>query len=113
MQLQLVDALGDGGVRPRQEARAHAIGDLAEPQIEARRLYLIGSKRRCGTNPTRVGQRRDHVVGQNAFGLDMLESGVAKAGTIASSSGGPLSIPDRRLDGKARRPHDRIYPVVI
>ena len=41
VQLQLVDALGDGGARPGQEARAHAVGDLAEPQVEARRLDLV------------------------------------------------------------------------
>ena len=54
VQLQFVDALGDGGVRPGQEARAHAIGDLAEPQVEARGLDLVlhefvfgaGSRRR-------------------------------------------------------------------
>jgi hypothetical protein len=45
--------------------------------------------------------------------LVMFESGVAKAGTIASPNGGPPSIADSRLDGKARRQHDPIYPVVI
>ena len=40
VQLQFVDALGDRRAGPGQEAGAHAIGDVAEPQIEARRLDL-------------------------------------------------------------------------
>ena len=37
----MLDALRDGGVAG-QEARAHAIGDVAEAQIEARGLDLVG-----------------------------------------------------------------------
>jgi len=62
MQLQFVDATGDRG-GPRQEARAHAIGDPAEPQIEARRLDLTGDEIRFGQNSAAGGQRRDHAVG--------------------------------------------------
>ena len=40
VQLQFVDALGDGRAGTGQEAGAHAIGDVAEAQIEARRLDL-------------------------------------------------------------------------
>ena len=68
VQLELVDALGDRGLRPGQKACAHAIGHLAEPQIEARRLNLIGREIARGTNPTALRELRDHVVGQNALG---------------------------------------------
>ena len=68
MQLQIVDALGDRGARPRQEARAHAIGDLAEPQIEARRLDLIGREIARRDDPAGFRKLGDHVIGQDAFG---------------------------------------------
>ena len=41
VQLQFVDAPSHRG-RAGQKARAHAIGHLAQPQIEARRLDLVG-----------------------------------------------------------------------
>ncbi len=44
VQLQFVDALGDRGARSGQKARAHAKGDLAEPQIEAGGLDLVGDE---------------------------------------------------------------------
>ena len=44
MQLQLVDALGDGGAGAGQKTRAHPVGDAAQPQIEARRLDLAFDK---------------------------------------------------------------------
>ena len=40
MQLQVLDTLGDSGAGTGQEARADAKGDVAEPQVEARRLDL-------------------------------------------------------------------------
>ncbi len=66
MQLQVVDALGDGGVRPRQEARAHAKGDLAEPQVEARGLDLVLHEFVFGEDRAVADQRADHLVGQDA-----------------------------------------------
>ena len=42
VQLERRDALGDGLLGAGQKARAHAIGDVAEPQVEARRLHLVG-----------------------------------------------------------------------
>ena len=56
-----------GGARPGQEARAHAVGDLAEPQVEARRLDLVGDEIAAGRIAPLLGQRRDHVIGQDAF----------------------------------------------
>jgi hypothetical protein len=41
MQLQSVDTLGHRGA-PGQEARAHAVGHFAQPQIEAGGLDLVG-----------------------------------------------------------------------
>jgi len=69
VQLQLGNALGHRGLRPGQEARPHAEGDLAETQVEARRLDLIGRELARGMNPTALRKLRDHLVGQNAFGL--------------------------------------------
>ena len=69
VQLQFVDTLSHRG-RPGQEARAHAIGHLAQPQIEARRLDLVGHEIGRWQNPAVGGQRRDHAVGQNALVLD-------------------------------------------
>ena len=57
-------------VRPRQETRAHAVGDLAQPQVEARRLDLVGDELVFGQNPAVRGERRDHAVGQNALVVD-------------------------------------------
>ena len=42
VELELGKLVAHGRVRPRQEARADAIGDLAEPEIEACRLDLVG-----------------------------------------------------------------------
>ena len=67
VQLEFVDALGDRGLRPGQKARADAIGHLAEPQVEARRLNLIGREFAHGTNPTALRERGDHVIGQDAL----------------------------------------------
>ena len=46
MQLQPVELFGDGDCRAGQEARAHALGACAEPEVEARRLDLVGVERR-------------------------------------------------------------------
>jgi len=61
--------LGNRG-RAGQEARAHAIGHLAQPQIEARRLDLVGHEVGRGQNPAGSGERRDHAVRQNALVFD-------------------------------------------
>ena len=45
VQLEVVDALGDRRVRPRQKTRAHPEGNVGQSEIQARRLDLIGHKR--------------------------------------------------------------------
>ncbi|OIQ68901.1 hypothetical protein GALL_495010 [mine drainage metagenome] len=68
VQLQLVDALGHRGARPRQEARPDPIGNVPETQIEARRLDLALDKRVGREDQASIGHRRDHAVGQDAIG---------------------------------------------
>ena len=75
VQLQLVDPLGHRGARPRQETRAHPVGDVAEAQIEARRLDLAFDKRIGRQNQAGVRHRRDHAVGQNAIGVGLKREG--------------------------------------
>ena len=69
VQLELVDPLGDGRAA-RQKTRAHAIGNLAEPKIEAGGLNLIGHELVFRQNRAVCGERRDHAVGQDALVLD-------------------------------------------
>ncbi len=69
VQLQSVDALGNG-CAARQETRAHAVGHLAQPQVEARRLDLVGDELVFGQNTAVRGEHRDHAVGQNALVVD-------------------------------------------
>ncbi len=66
MQLQFVDALGHGGARPGQEARTHAVGDIAEPQVEAGGLDLALHEGIFRQDESGIGHRRDHAVGQNS-----------------------------------------------
>ena len=66
MQLEVIDAFADRGARTGQEARAHAIGDLAQPQVEARRLNLVGIERIGRLDGAAIDERRNHVVRQNA-----------------------------------------------
>ena len=68
VQLELVDALGDRGARAGQEARAHAEGDGAEAQVEARRLDLAGHERLFGEDAAAFSERRNHAVRQDALG---------------------------------------------
>ena len=69
VQLQFIDALGDRRVRARQEARPHPIGDLAETQIDARRLDLVFVRLGGGDDRARLEEGVDHAVGQNALVL--------------------------------------------
>jgi len=69
VQLQLVDAFGNRGAGTGQEARAHAIGDVAETQIEARWLDLAFDEIVCGQDEARFRHRRDHAVGQDTIGV--------------------------------------------
>jgi hypothetical protein len=65
MQLQVVDALGDSRIRPRQEARPHAIGDLAEPQVDARGLDLVVDRLGGGDDRADLDEGRDHAIGHH------------------------------------------------
>ena len=68
MQLQVGDAVGDGVLGAGQKARADAVGDRAEPQIEARGLDLVGIERRAGDDGARRLQRLDEAGGEDAGG---------------------------------------------
>ena len=65
VQLQFVDALGHRCARSGQETRAHAIGDVAEPEVEASRLDLAFDKGIGRQDQACVRHRRDHAVGQD------------------------------------------------
>ena len=110
VQLQLVDALGDRRARPGQEARAHAIGDLAEPQVEARRLDLVGREvARADESPPLVASAAIMWSGRMPLSLDG-ECRAAIRGRAAVPSGAAVSLrskPDcSRLDGKRGRTYD-------
>ena len=64
MQLQLDEPIRDRGAGSGQKTRAHAVGDGAEPQVEAGRLDLAGGERIMRANAAGIRQRRDHAVGQ-------------------------------------------------
>ena len=104
MQLQFGDALGDGGAGAGQKTRAHAIGDGAETQVEARRLDLVGRERIGGHNPALFRQRRDHAVGQNSW-----SEGAKASGTIYPLRSNPM----RGLTPRRARRISAVYPVVI
>ncbi len=67
VEFQFGDPLRDGGARAGQKTGAHAIGDGAETQIEARRLDLIGRERIARHNRAVAFKRRDHAVGQDSL----------------------------------------------
>ncbi len=69
MQLQFVDALGDGGARTGQETGAHPVGDVAEAQVEARGLDLAFDKGIGRQDQARIRHRRNHAVGQDSVGV--------------------------------------------
>ena len=113
---QIVDALGNGRARAGQEARAHAVGHLAEAEVEARRLDLVAIERVGGNDGAAFGERRDHVVGQDAslarckgerHSRALLRDAHlrwARQSFETPTFGGLLrrgqAIPHRRLDGK-------------
>ena len=120
VQLQFVDALGHRRARPGQEARAHPIGDVAEPQIEARRLDLAFDERIGRQNQAGIRHRRDHAVGQNAIGvglkrerhgwvLRMASRAAIQTLKIRTFTGYPMVA----LTERARRNMSMTYPVVI
>ncbi len=62
VQLQFVDALPHGGIRTRQEACPDPIGDLAETQVNARRLDLIIIERASKDNGAGLDERRNQAI---------------------------------------------------
>ena len=57
----------DGAILARQEARADAIGNRAEPQVEARRLHLGGIYGALGgKNLLAIYERMKSLARQNA-----------------------------------------------
>jgi hypothetical protein len=70
VQFETIDALADGRVPPRQKARAHTEGGVAESEIQARRLNLIGCKRIGGQDRAVGRETGDHPVRQNALVSD-------------------------------------------
>ena len=47
-QALFLELLGHAGLAARQEAGRHPVGDLAQPQVEAGRLELVGRDRTEG-----------------------------------------------------------------
>ncbi len=66
MEFQLVELVAHRGVGTGQEARPDAIGDLAEPEIEARRLDLVGLDLRRGQDLAARDHRADGLARQDA-----------------------------------------------
>src|SRR5262249_42861647 len=69
VQLQFLDARGDGGLWTGQKARAHAVSHCAETQVETRRLNLVMCKITGAHNGAVASEGSDHAVRQNAFFL--------------------------------------------
>ena len=59
--LLLLQPVADGATAPREEARANAIGLLADPQVEARRLELRGFERDLGPDQFAADHRPDFL----------------------------------------------------
>ena len=66
VQLQPVELVGDPVVGAGQEGGAHAQGLVAEPEIEAGRLDLVGIERARRLQRARLEQRRNVLIGKNA-----------------------------------------------
>ena len=71
MRIELRKAIGDLAMRSGQEARAHAPGARAEPQIEACGLDLPVEKRTLGRDRAFCDERLDLMSGENAATLFM------------------------------------------
>jgi hypothetical protein len=116
VQLQFVDALRHRRARPRQKTGAHPIGDVAETQIEARRLDLAFDERVSRQDETGVRHRRDHAVGQNAIGAGLKREQWAVLGafTIQTLKIGTFTgYPMVALTERAGANKSMTYPVVI
>ncbi len=66
MQLQPVELVGDLMIGAGQEGGAHATGLVAEPEIEAGRLDLVGVERARRLQRAGLEQRGNVLIGKNA-----------------------------------------------
>ena len=100
MQLQAVELVGNGMAGTGQEARTHAPGAFAEPEVEAGRLHLVVIQR---------PRRRERAAREKLADLAIRKDPRTHA---------PAPLP---TGGLARRPIDAsgpmglkdVYPVVI
>ena len=114
MQLQFIDALGHGGARSGQKARADPIGDIAEPQIEARGLDLAFDERIGRQDQASIRHRRDHAVGKNAMGIGLERERQFRNHYAGRVKYRPFTgYPMAALTERARRNKSMTYPVVI
>ena len=58
---ELDQPIPDRVVATGQKACPHAIGALAQPQVEARRLNLVGRKRRFGSDDASLSETLDGI----------------------------------------------------
>ena len=95
MQLDLLEPVGDQRLRAGQEAGADAIGDLAEPQIEARRLDLVGLEPLGGPNGAGLGHLLDDLCRQDTDRQFLGHDARAHAYAAAHFRGFPCLSPCR------------------
>jgi hypothetical protein len=90
--------VGDNAVRPGKEACTDAVGDIAEAQIEARRLDLIGIYRPRHRNDAFASSSR-----------------IASAGSIPGVSFAAMgkALSQAAIDAKFGYAYYGIHPVVI
>ena len=68
VQLQIVELGRNPLAAARQEAGAHAVGDVAQTQVEARRLQLVGQQRLGELHLLADDQLADRLRRQDALG---------------------------------------------
>ena len=104
VQLDLGEPVGDQRLRTGQEAGAHAIGDLAEPEIEARRLDLVGIEPLGGPNGAGLGHLLDDLCRQDP---DRQFLGHEHAPRFAAAPHGRhLGLAEVAIDAKVVGPYD-------
>ena len=95
MEFERGELVAHRGVGPGQEARADAIGDLAEPEIEARRLDLVGLD---------FGRARDLAAGDHgADGLARQNAGAGERRCAGRRTGPARRILGERLEKPVAR----------
>jgi len=103
VQLQLVDARLHRQLRAGKERGAHPVGDVAEAQIEARRLDLVRVERSWRADLRRIESGADLVVGEDSGSAFARQDTPSTSGCRHSrASGNPYSgrrSSSLRLDG--------------